>query len=364
MSTSRPAAGRRARPMFIHPARGPHQPASLLRRIVMGLTVLVMVAVAGAGAFFYWSLHRAQSSSAATVVLHVREGDSTSTIGDRLQRMRMINNPLLFRVDARIHNLGATLKAGDYRLRRNMSIDQMVTSLQLYHSVTISVTIPEGLRIEQIAAILQQHGIDGRKFTAEAEHPRLSLPILSDKPAGASLEGYLYPDTYDVPPKFDGSKFADLMVRTLGKNYTPAMRADTARQGRTVFQVLTLASIVEREAAVASERPIIASVYLNRLRTHMVLDADPTVQYAVGTPSDWWPLLRVDQLHLDLPYNTYVRAGLPPGPIANPGLSSIKAVLRPARTRYYYFVAKGNGHHAFAETYHQQLENQSKYGKP
>jgi peptidoglycan lytic transglycosylase G len=142
------------------------------------------------------------------------------------------------------------------------------------------------------------------------------------------------------------------------------MRAQARRLRRSVYDIVTIASIVEREARVPSERPIIASVYYNRLRRGMPLQADPTVQYALGRPSDWWPLLTVSDYHsVHSLYNTYLHRGLPPGPIANPGLPSLYAALRPAHTPYLYFVAKGNsGYHAFARTYRQQLQNQRKYG--
>jgi UPF0755 protein len=197
---------------------------------------------------------------------------------------------------------------------------------------------------------------------SEALHPKdLHFSILKDKPARRSLEGYLFPNTYQVPPHYSGKAFARYMVSTLDKDFTPQMRRRAAAEHLSVFQVLTLASIVEREARVPQERPTIASVYLNRLKIGMKLQADPTVQYTVGTPANWWPLLRTDQLQTPGPYNTYAHAGLPRGPIASPGLSSILAVLHPAPTKYLYFVAKGHGRHAFARTYDEQLANQQRY---
>jgi UPF0755 protein len=195
----------------------------------------------------------------------------------------------------------------------------------------------------------------------EALRPTFTSPILASRPAGATLQGFLFPNTYDVPPHFGGKAFARLMVDSLNRAFTPAMRARAHAEGLNVFKVLTLASIVEREARVASERPTIASVYLNRLRIGMPLQADPTVQYVVGTPRDWWPVLTLDQLRVQDPYNTYVNKGLPPGPIANPGLASIRAVLNPASTHFLFFVARGHGRHAFAVTYQQQCANQMKY---
>jgi UPF0755 protein len=268
---------------------------------------------------------------------------------------------LLFRLDARLQNLGAKLKVGDYTIRRDMSIDQTIGALQIYSSKTIQITVPEGLRSDQIAAILHRHGINSRQFLREVRHPDLRLAVLTDKPRGASLEGYLFPNTYDVPPNYSGRDFAYLMVKTLQNSISPSMHAAMAHRKWSMYQVLTLASIVEREARVAAERPIIAGVYVNRLKAGMVLNADPTIQYAVGTPGNWWPLLTLAQLKVASPYNTYVRGGLPPGPIANPGLASVLAAIYPKHTKYFYFVARGHGRHIFAVTYAQQLINQARY---
>lgn len=324
------------------------------------LAFLLILCVVAAGGL-YWSLHRSQGTASRGVTFHVEPGDTVTSVADKLARLGFVDNTLLFRVDAKIRDLSAKLKAGDYSLKPGMSIDGTVVALTVYHAKTISVTIPEGFRIQQIAATLDRRGLDGSAFMQEALRPTFTSPILASRPAGATLQGFLFPNTYDVPPHFGGKAFARLMVDSLNRAFTPAMRARAHAEGLNVFKVLTLASIVEREARVASERPTIASVYLNRLRIGMPLQADPTVQYVVGTPRDWWPVLTLDQLRVQDPYNTYVNKGLPPGPIANPGLASIRAVLNPASTHFLFFVARGHGRHAFAVTYQQQCANQMKY---
>lgn len=320
------------------------------------------------GGGLYWSLHRAQGSSSRVVFFSVKHGDSGASIANRLQRLGLIDNALLFRLDARLRGLGSQLKVGDYRIRPNMSIDQMVGALSVYHDVEFPITIPEGLRLEQIASILQSKGIDSGSFLREANHPDpayLKASILSDKPAAGSLQGYLFPNTYEVPKNFTGKQFARDMVQLLDREFTPAMRKAVKEQGRTVFQVLILASIVEREARVPSERPLIAGVYMNRLRQHIPLDADPTVQYAAAGPGKWWPQLQDLAVNVDpaSPYNTYTHNGLPPGPIANPGLPSIRAAIHPRATKYLYFLAipHGHGRHVFARTLAGQTANQQKY---
>jgi UPF0755 protein len=357
----RQVISRRARPVLDNPRHRPRSRATTWAAAIFALAALIVIAlVVGVGGL-YWSLHRPQGSASRATTFRVVSGDTVTSVADRLERLGYIDNTLLFRLDAKLHDLSAKLKAGDYPLRPGMSIDDAVVALTVYHAKTISVTIPEGYRIEQMAATLSRKGLDGASFMREALHPTISSPILTSKPAGASLQGFLFPNTYDVSPHFGGKAFARLMVDSLNRAFTPSMLQRARARGMSVYQVLTLASIVEREAKVESERPIIASVYLNRLKIGMPLQADPTVQYAVGTSKDWWPMLTTDQLRIQNPYNTYVNKGLPPGPIANPGLASIRAVLHPASTHFLFFVAKGHGRHAFARTYQQQCANQLKY---
>jgi len=363
-------APRRARPVLGHPTyRAPRYHTRLWGRLIFALFVVALAGGLGITGGLYWSLHRSQSASSQHVAVHVGAGDTVTSIADNLQIRGIISNTLLFRLDARLQDLGGKLKMGDYTLRRNMSIDQMVTALTIYHSPYINIVIPEGWRMEQIAQVLQRHGINGQEFLRAARsptrYPALRFSILADKPVWASLEGYLFPNTYRVPPHYDAVLFVADMVKTLDQRFTPAMRQAATRRGWTIYRILTLASIVEREARAPNERPLIASVYENRLRQGgWQLNADPTVQYAVGKPGQWWPVLRLDPHTVTSPYNTYVHYGLPPGPIANPGLASIQATIYPARSNYFYFVAKGNGTHAFASSYAQQLQNQTRYQHP
>jgi UPF0755 protein len=182
-------------------------------------------------------------------------------------------------------------------------------------------------------------------------------------PLGSSLEGFLFPATYTLPADAPADELINRMLQNFNAQVTDQMKADAAKQGLTLYQAVTLASIVEREAVVADERPLIAGLYLNRLRKSMTLDADPTVQYPLGNtrdPATWWPQISVDDYrNVNSPYNTYLNPGLPPGPIANPGLSSIRAVIYPQASEYLYFRATctGDGRHKFAATLAEQQAN-------
>lgn len=327
---------------------------------VAGLIVLLFLAVVLYGEY---ELHSAQNSSSAPFAFTIRPGETEATIANRLQQRGILHNTFLFRLDAKLRGLGGNLHVGTYTLRPNMSIDQMVSALTSGQGKLLLVTVPEGWRASQIAGRLTGDGIKASQFLRAVEKGRWSPGFPTGIPAHHSLEGFLFPDTYSIVPGTTGETFAREMLSQFAKEYTPAMRAQTRREHRSIFSIVTLASIVEREARVPSERAKIASVYYNRLRAHMFLDADPTVQYAMGTSRNWWPVLSVsDYRSVRSPYNTYLRRGLPPGPIDNPGLASLRAALYPAHTRYYYFVAKGNtGYHVFARTYAQQQANIARY---
>jgi UPF0755 protein len=367
VNSTGPQVRRRPRPVIEHPTyKAPSYQSRIWGRLVFFVFLIALCAIIGVAGGLYYGLHRAQGNSGKGFSFRVGPGDTVTTVANRLQHRGIVNSALLFRVDAKIQNLAGNLKVGDYILRKNMSIDGMVAALQIPHTSYITVVIPEGFRMEQIATRLKDDGIDPQSFLQEARNPNLKFlnaSILADKPAGYGLEGYLFPNTYKVPSGYSGRDFAKYMVHELSLVFTPAMRASARAHGLSIFQALTLASIVEREAQVARERPIIAGVYFNRLKDKMQLGADPTVQFIVGTPRKWWPVLQVEArtIHPNNPYNTYTHTGLPPSPIANPGLSSIQAAVAPARTPYLYFVAKGNGQHAFATTLAEQTANIAKY---
>ena len=219
-----------------------------------------------------------------------------------------------------------------------------------------------------IADSLDSRGIATREAFLSAAAGDFDADFLRERPPGSTLEGYLFPDTYQVLPGATPRQVLQLMLTAFGERFTPELRAESAKVGLTPHQVVTLASIVEREAVAADERPLIAGVFLQRLKRGLKLQADPTVQFAlagVNPPrrsQGYWkaPLSSAD-VTINSPYNTYVIDGLPPGPIGNPGLAAIRAVLEAPSTDYLYFVARPDGRHAFARTYKEHEENVARY---
>jgi UPF0755 protein len=299
------------------------------------------------------------SADPSPVPFTVQMGENAASISDRLLEQDLITDADTFRLFLRYNGLDASLEAGDYELRRNMTMRQIAQSLQKANFEEVSITIPEGWRTEQVAEMLTNENImDGAAFLAFVRQGvGVEHPLLADRPAGASYEGYLFPDTYRLPVKAKPQDLVQRMVENMAAKIPPNAVELASAQGYNFYQMLTLASIVEREAVIADERPSIASVYLNRLKQGMYLQADPTVQFAMGYQTDtgqWWktPVLLEEYSQVNSPYNTYLNPGLPPGPIASPGASAINATLQPAQTNYLFFMGcGGQGAHLFASDY-------------
>jgi UPF0755 protein len=310
------------------------------------------------------ALDQPAGGSAEQVEVEVLPGESASGVLGRLRDMDIVRDPLLVRAYLRYLGVDRAIQAGLYRLSGSMSPREMAQALQHASAPAIVLTIPEGWRLEQIAEVLPAAGAPfaPQAFLDAARSGTAVSPLLPELPLATNLEGFLFPDTYHLTGDSQPLDLVATMLETFDQRVTPELRAGFATQGLSLYQAVTLASIVEREAAVADERPLIASVFLNRVAQGVKLDADPTVQYALGQQPDgsWWKAgLTLDDLQVDSPYNTYVRTGLPPSPIANPGLESLRAVAFPADSPYLYFrtACDGSGRHTFAETLDQQLLN-------
>lgn len=373
---------------------------SCLRIVAFLLALAVMVGSVAVGVWFVYSTLRAPAGSSSGpsldrlenlflgVYLELRRGDVESPagsdprlvpftvhpgetpadIGRHLQAQGLIRDAELFRLRVKQRGVGQRLEAGEYELQATMTLDEIINKLQRGRLRATTITIPEGWRLEQVAEYLSQQNIGSQQdFLRLARSSQFDSGFawLRERPAGSTLEGYLFPDTYQIEATATISDVVLRLLQNFDRRVTPQMRQQAAASPYSLYEVLTIASLVEREAVKADERPIIASVYLNRLSKNMALEADSTVQYALGYQPEkntWWRRLSVEQLRqVESPYNTYLRRGLPPGPICSPGLSSIQAVLQPAKTEYLYYYAKGDGSHAFAKTFEEHLENQQKY---
>src|SRR5271157_289334 len=293
----------------------------------------------------------------------VQQGESVESIADRLQQGGFIGDAGMFRDYLIYTGLDTSIQAGVYDdLSPAMSIVDIAQKMQNATPTQVTFVILPGWRMEEISASLPTSGlsITPDAFLAVAKKSRPGFDFLS---GAASTEGFLYPDSYLLPRLTAADELVEVFIRNFDLHLTSDLRDGFTRQGLSIYQAVTLASIVQREAVHDDEAPMIASVYLNRIKINMKLEADPTVQYALGyntTQQAWWTNpLSMDDLKIDSPYNTYVTDGLPPTPISNPGLSALRAVAFPAESSYYYFSARcdDSGYHNFAKTFQEQLRN-------
>ncbi len=288
----------------------------------------------------------APSASEVVVNFDIPTGSNSQTIAKRLAAEKLIRSEHAFRLLVRHRKIGRRLQAGTYTLRRNMSLSEILDAFEKGQVTLVSWTVPEGLTMAAIAELWETSGFGpATAFQAAAEVDGLleKYGIPEDK----SVEGYLFPSTYKFAKGTTVEKVVEMMLDEFQKRWSETFDVEARDLKLTRHEIVTLASIIEKEAQVKSERPRISSVFHNRLKRNWRLQADPTVLYALGNPERF--LTKAD-LRVDSPYNTYKYKGLPPGPIANPGIDSITAALRPGKTDYLYFVAIGEGKHHFSKT--------------
>jgi UPF0755 protein len=296
--------------------------------------------------------------------LEVLSGENAASVSERLNAAGVVDNRILLKNFLQFRGFDRGIEAGSYGLSGDMTVREIALALQKADPETVIIVILEGWRQEQIAEAIDIQGLNftSADFLSESQRAPDDFLFADLIPTFATLEGFLFPDTYSISPEMKASEFVDRMLANFENRLSGEIISGFEQQELDLYQALTLAAIVEREAVVSDERDLIASVFLNRLELGMLLEADPTVQYALGLQADgsWWkaPLSFAD-LDTDSPYNTYRYPGLPPGPIANPGLDSITAIAFPAQSEYLYFRAAcdGSGRHSFATTFDEHRQN-------
>lgn len=360
---------------------GPARRWSVL--VLLSFSLVLMLGCSAESLYLAWyldshaqALDTPAGTDATPIEFTVAPGMGVSDIATALYARGLISDAELFRRYVQSRGWDTSLQAGTYTLQATMTIPEIARILAEGKVAETNVTVPEGKRLEEVAALVEtQAGIPAAEFLAfvRAGWRSSDLParyeFLAALPQEASLEGYLFPETYRLPQQATPYDLVSRMLELFDARVTPELRADFTAQGLSLHEAVTLASIVEREAVLDAERPLIASVYYNRLRAGWTLSACPTVQYALGYRADegtWWKrVLYYSDLEIDSPYNTYRHVGLPPGPIASPGLASLRAVARPATTEYFFFMVeceKSDGSHVFARTEEEHMANFARCG--
>ena len=310
------------------------------------LIVLLILVLGGLGVWWLNGIAPANPADQKTQTFEVTRGEDVRQLANDLKAQGLIKDPVIFYLVVKQQGIGNKIQAGEFKIAPSMSDVEIAKLLQVAKN-DVRITIPEGKRAEEIAQILKAH------------FPRYNSSWEQQLVAN---EGYLFPDTYS----FSKDTGINTIIATMEDNFVKKYNSipNVGKTSLTKKQIVTIASIVEREAKFPRDRSLVASVILNRLNAGMPLQVDATVQYAIGTPGNWWPTLTNSGGNIDpsSPYNTYTNLGLPPGPISNPGLESLKAVINAPHTDYFFYISDKSGHNHYEVTSSQHVADIKKYG--
>ena len=331
-----------------------------MKRVLLALvTLVVLTLAAGAGLIIWKSEEPYKGYDAAEQFVEIPPGASPNTMGRRLAAAGVVRDLATFRYALARSGQARRLQAGEYRFDRPLKASEVIDMLARGAVYLRPVTFREGLTIRQMSAIYEQAGLGRAK---DFETAASNATLISDvDPTARDLEGYLFPNTYSMPRRATAAQLVEQMVAAFRDVLTPELASRAAARGLTLRELVTLASLVEKETGKSDERPVIAAVYSNRLRIGMGMQCDPTVIYALERAGRYTGNLTREDLRFDSPYNTYRYPGLPPGPIAAPGRASLEAAAAPADVPYIYFVSRNDGSHAFATTLDEHNRNVFEY---
>ena len=335
-----------------------------MRKFLFPIITLLILSLLAIGSFSWWGTNSGAVSSAEKPLRFIiPKGRSATQIGDSLFGAGLIKSPLAFKVYVQVTGKAEKIQAGEFTLSPHLSLVEVVVRLTSGPE-ELWVTIPEGLRREEIV----------ERFVSNLEMSEKQASVFREQFLSESIsqEGYLFPDTYLFPRDASASVVVDKMGKTHDSEmiqFNTALIDERAAGGLDNKGITTLASIIERETKTEEERPFVAGILFNRLEIGMALQVDATVQYAVAsenckakiTDCDWWPVLTKQDLEIDSPYNSYKFTGLPPAPIANPGVSSIRAVIHPEDSDYLYYIHDSEGSIHYAETLFEHNQNIRQY---
>ena len=309
------------------------------------LIVIFILLIGGLAAWWINGTSPVNPSDHSQQSFEVTQGEGVRQIANELKTEGLVKDPIIFFLLIKQKGVGEKIQAGQFQLSPSMSAGKIADLLQVARD-DLQVTIPEGKRAEEVAAILKEH--------LPNYQPSWEQQLLSQN-------GYLFPDTYSLHKNADILTIISTMEDNFSKKY--AMLSEGATTNLTKIQIVTIASIVEREAKFPEDRPLVASVIINRLNAGMPLQVDATVQYAIGTANNWWPTLHDSGGNVapTSPYNSYTNPGLPPTPISNPGVEALKAVISAPKTNYLFYVSDKSGHNHYEQTYDEQLADIKKY---
>lgn len=322
-------------------------------KIIIGIIILLLLAVLGTAVGTYYIPNKLSKEATIETVI-VDEDQTGAEIGEMLYEKGLIRSELAFRIALRANNVMDKLQRGYYQIPDNISMHELILLLQQGHLKTVRVTVPEGYTLQEIAALLEKNQlVKSQEFLAVAKDYVPYQYMYGPRRAEYRVEGFLFPSTYDIPVNSTPKEILDLMAKEMNDQLTSDVRKAIMKDHMTIYEFITLSSLVEREALFDEDRPTIAAIFKHRLAVGMPLQSDASISYILGYPKEH---ITLEDTKLESPYNTYIHKGFPPGPIANPGKKSMEAVLYAPPTEYLYFVADKEGHNHFSKTYEEHLK--------
>ncbi len=341
------------------------------------LFLLILIVIVIAGGWLFKVIYIGQKGSGQTKNFIIKQGEGVNQISKNLKDEDLLDSSFIFETLLWLKGAENKVKAGDYKIKDTWSISELINALISGKTIEneTNITIIEGWNLQDIADYLEKQNIaKANNFLDIVGYPAIDYnqnsdlpkpkdfsddyPFLASKPKNLSLEGYLFPDTYRIYKNATIEDIVRKMLDNFGQKITPEMMTDIKKQGKNLHEILTLASIIEKEANTLENKKRVAGVYYNRLAKGIALQADPTVNYITGKTTD---RPTYEDLENDNPYNTYLYPGLPPGPITNPGLDSITAAIYPEKNDYYYFINTPGGDMVFSKTFEEHKQNRLKY---
>lgn len=331
--------------------------------ILFILTIIILIILFGSMFFTTWIKRGSdpiRPGNTELISINIPRGTGTRSIGKILKSSDLISDDLVFTMKSKLKGYSGKYMAGDYLLSPGMAMDEIMDMLLAGNSETTRFTIPEGYDIRRIADTLESSGlIDKDAFYREIKEGKFDYWFVDGLKDGEDrLEGFLFPETYEIYLNADEHKIIDKMLAQFDYVFTDRHFKRMEELNKNIEEVLILASIIEREAVISSDRPVISGVFQNRLKIGMPLQSCATIQYILGEQK---PVLSTADTKIESLYNTYIHTGLPPTPICSPGIESIDAALWPEKTDFLFFLAKGDGSHVFSKTYEEHLANKAKY---
>lgn len=344
--------------MFFH---GPDASLEEVKRVKRNIYIAVAGVVAAVLLLFFavWAISSTVQTAPARVqqgepvYIRIEPGMSSDAIGKLLLKKGVIDSTTKFWLATKLNGADSKFQVGIFQLQQGMTAGEAIEALIHGKTVAVRVTIPEGLNVREVAKIFAKEGLaEEEAFLKEAKTFAPYDYIEAVPNADYRIEGFLFPDTYEFSNEASPRELMQRMADEFDKKLTPELRELAKAEKMSIYELVTMASLVEKEARYAEDRPIIAQVFLTRLSINMPLQTDTTLQYLMDAPKED---VSIEDTKLESPYNTYQHYGLPPGPIASPGLASLEAVLKPAETDYLYFVADRDGHNHYSHSYDQHL---------